>query len=108
MVAQEGQKLYKLFYPVVQLQSIIHSALTLTLRFLLVWASTTQMARLIVITVDNGCGSPLTSATTGSAHTYTHTHTKTMHIPAEPDFINQWKPGRIIFPGRGVKQPTEV
>lgn len=38
-------------------------------------ASTTQMARVSVITVDNGCGSPLTSATTGNANTQTHTHT---------------------------------
>lgn len=63
--------------------------------FLLVSTSVTQMAPVGVITMDNGCGSPLTSTTTGTADT-------------KPDFSNQWKPGRIIIPGQGVKQPTEV
>lgn len=62
------------------------------------------MARVSVIIVDNGCGSPQTSAITGSADT----HTFTIHADTKPDFSNQWKPGRIIIPGRGVKQPTEV
>lgn len=35
--------------------------------------SATQMAWVCVITVDNGCGSPLTSATTGSVDTQSHT-----------------------------------
>lgn len=82
------------------------STQTHTHTFLLVCASTTQMARVSVITVDNGCGSPLTSATTGNVDTQTHTHT--MHVHAKLNFSNEWKPGRIIIPGQGVKQPAEV
>lgn len=49
--------------------------------FPLVCASATQMARVIVITVDNGCGSPLTSGTTGSARAQTHSQKYNADIP---------------------------
>lgn len=55
------------------------------------------MAQVSVISVDNGCGNPLTVPP--------HTHTNTIHAQEELNFSSA---GKILIPGQGVKELTEV
>lgn len=57
------------------------------------------MAQVSVISMDNGCGNPLTVPPCA------HTHTHTMHAQEELNFSSA---GKILIPGQGVKELAEV
>lgn len=57
------------------------------------------MAEVSVISVDDGCGEALTVPPRSQARTHK------IHAQEELDFSSA---GKIIIPGQGVKEPTEV